>query len=125
MPGDSHAEPQVDRGPCPRRPRTNRAYCRSIGDDSQPAWDDAPDWQRSSAINGVGGILSGNTAEQSHESWLAEKEATGWKYGPVKDPDAKEHPCFVPYAQLPVEQQVEDHVFAGVIRAMHAALTSQ
>ena len=104
---------------------SNRAYCRSIGDDSQPAWDDAPEWQKSSARNGVAGILSGNTPEQSHESWLAQKEAEGWKYGPVKNPDLKEHPCFVPYAELPEAQQVKDHVFAGVIRAMHTALTSK
>ena len=23
----------------------NAAYCRSLGDDTQPSWDDAPDWQ--------------------------------------------------------------------------------
>ena len=31
----------------------NRAYCLSIGDESQPEWATAPDWQRVSAINGV------------------------------------------------------------------------
>ena len=31
----------------------NRAYCRTLGDFSQPAWVDAPEWQRNSAINGV------------------------------------------------------------------------
>lgn len=23
----------------------NRAYCQALGDDSQPAWEDAPEWQ--------------------------------------------------------------------------------
>lgn len=32
---------------------TNRVYCATLGDTSQPAWDDAPDWQRQSAIKGV------------------------------------------------------------------------
>ena len=31
----------------------NRAYCQALGDDSQPAWEVAPQWQRDSAINGV------------------------------------------------------------------------
>ena len=31
----------------------NLAYCESIGDNSQPTWELAPDWQKSSAINGV------------------------------------------------------------------------
>ena len=100
----------------------NRAYCIATGDLSQPAWEDAPDWQRSSANMGVLGVIEdGNTPEQSHESWLREKALTGWKYGPVKDPEKKEHPCFVPYAELPPEQRMKDHLFVGVVRAMALA----
>ncbi len=100
----------------------NRAYCIAIGDDSQPSWERAPDWQQSSARNGVDGALAGNTPEQSHEIWLAEKVATGWKYGPVKDPDLKEHPCMVPYADLPAEQRAKDALFLAVVRAVASAL---
>jgi len=100
----------------------NRIYCQANGDDSQPTWEAAPDWQKSSAINGVRGALSGNTPEQSHESWLAEKSATGWKYGLVKDPEKKEHPCFVPYAELPPAQQQKDHLFIATVKAMFEAL---
>lgn len=100
----------------------NRAYCIALGDGSQPSWEEAPDWQRSSALQGVTGALNGATPEQSHESWLAEKYATGWKYGPVKDPEKKEHPCFVPYAELPPEQRQKDLLFVTTVRAMAAAL---
>lgn len=100
----------------------NRAYCLALGDTSQPAWEDAPEWQRSSAVNGIKGVLAGNGPEESHQSWLAEKEAAGWKFGPVKNPDAKEHPCFVPYAELPASQKQKDHVFVGVATAMIHAL---
>lgn len=99
----------------------NRAWCLSHGDMSQPSWDDAPEWQRSSALLGVRGVASGNTPEQSHEGWLEQKRADGWKWGPVKDPSAKEHPCFVPYADLPPEQKAKDHIFVGVVRAVLAA----
>lgn len=102
----------------------NRAYCRSIGDHSQPSWDDAPEWQRESAMNGIAGALGGNTPEQSHESWMAEKVATGWKYGPVKDPEAKEHPCMVPYSELPESQRVKDHLYLAVVKAAASALGS-
>lgn len=97
----------------------NRAYCRTLGDESQVSWYDAPEWQRASAINGVEGILNGTITkpEQSHESWLAEKERTGWKYGPVKDSEKKEHPCFVPYGELPPEQQTKDAIFFSIVRA--------
>lgn len=98
----------------------NRAYCASQGDHTQPAWEDAPEWQRSSAIKGVAFTLDNPDAEpsDSHNSWLAEKEADGWKYGPVKDPDAKEHPCYVPYDQLPPEQKAKDYLFQAVVRAL-------
>lgn len=97
----------------------NRAYCVTLGDNSQVSFDDAPDWQRSSAEDGVKGIIEGRITKpsQSHESWLAEKERTGWKYGPVKDADKKEHPCYVPYEQLPPEQQVKDAIFFAIVRA--------
>ena len=98
----------------------NRAYCVALGDNSQVAWEDAPEWQRQSAINGVNGVLSGNSPEQSHESWSAEKLATGWKYGPEKDPEKKEHPCLVPYAELPMDQRFKDDIFVAVVRAVAA-----
>jgi hypothetical protein len=100
----------------------NRAYCIALGDMSQPGWDDAPDWQKSSARNGVAGALAGNTPEQSHEAWLADKRAAGWTYGPVKDPEKKEHPCFVPYADLPTSQRAKDALFVSTVREMAKAL---
>lgn len=101
----------------------NRAYCLALGDQSQPSWEDAPEWQRTSAINGVRGVLlDGNSPKQSHESWLREKHATGWRYGPVKDPEKKEHPCCVPYEELPPEQKVKDDVFVNVVKNVAIAL---
>jgi len=102
----------------------NRAYCIAIGDTSQVSWDDAPEWQRSSAMNGVRGVIAGNGPEQSHESWLAEKASTGWKYGPIKDPAAKEHPCFVPYAELPPEQKAKDTIYVAVVKAVLGAFSA-
>lgn len=98
----------------------NAAYCRAIGDDSQPRWDSAPEWQKQSAIKGVEFHLAKPDASPSasHEAWLAEKERDGWKYGPVKDPETKEHPCFVPYDQLPVEQRAKDFLFKQVIHSV-------
>ncbi len=97
----------------------NRAYCISIGDHSQPTWDGAPDWQKNSAINGVNYHLANpdSKPEDSHNNWMAEKQRDGWKYGPEKNPETKEHPCFVPYDELPKEQQVKDLLFIAVVRS--------
>ncbi|PLR84654.1 hypothetical protein CVD25_01065 [Bacillus canaveralius] len=94
----------------------NRAYCLSLGDESQPKWEDAPQWQRDSAINGVEFHLNNETTpEQSHENWMKDKVADGWVYGEVKDPEKKTHPCMVPYAQLPLEQRTKDYLFKAVV----------
>jgi hypothetical protein len=100
--------------------QVNRAYCLAIGDSSQHHWDDAPDWQQESAINGVKAHLENPrmTPEMSHEAWMADKEKAGWKYGPIKDVDKKEHPCFVPYKYLPVVQRTKDYLFASVVKAL-------
>lgn len=98
----------------------NRAYCATLGDCSQAAFDDAPEWQIQSAMRGVMFHADNPDAKpcDSHNSWLAEKTADGWKWGPVKDADKKEHPCFVPYEELPIEQQKKDALFIGVVRAL-------
>lgn len=98
----------------------NRAYCLALGDDSQPTWDDAPEWQRTSAINGVRFHLDNPTAgpSASHESWYDEKVAAGWIYGPVKDPAKREHPCMVPFHELPAEQRLKDSLFVAVAQAL-------
>lgn len=100
----------------------NRAYCIALGDASQMPWDEAPEWQKTSVRKGVIGALCGNTPEQSHESWLDEMRATGWTYGPVKDADRREHPCFVPYADLPEAQRRKDALFLAVVLALDVAL---
>lgn len=100
----------------------NRQHCQSIGDGSQLPWDQAPAWQRTSAIHGVAFHIDNPDAgpSGSHENWYRVKEADGWKYGPVKDVAKKEHPCMVPYSQLPPEQRVKDDIFVAIVRALSA-----
>lgn len=98
----------------------NRAYCRALGDESQPAWENAPDWARESAINGVQFHLDNPLSSpiDSHENWMREKVEAGWVYGEVKDPEAKTHPCLLPYHALPEEQRLKDSLFIAVVRAL-------
>ena len=84
----------------------NRAYCQALGDDSQVPWEEAPDWQRDSALKGAALHVRHHSAgpAASHESWMAQKIAEGWTWGPIKDPVAKQHPCIMPFDALPQEQ---------------------
>lgn len=100
----------------------NAAYCLSLGDDSQKPWDEAPDWQKESAIKGVEFILANPDAPVSatHDSWTEQKLADGWVYGETKDEEAKTHPCLVPFEELPLEQKAKDHLFAAVVSSLSA-----
>ncbi len=103
----------------------NRAYCQTLGDDSQLPWEEAPGWQRASAILGVSFHLAnpGSKPKDSHNEWLKEKEVTGWKYGSIKDPIKKEHPCIMPYEKLPDSQKAKDSLFIGVVNALRDYVT--
>jgi hypothetical protein len=100
----------------------NRIYCEAIGDTSQVHWEDAPPWQRQSAIAGVTKALDGCTPEQQHDAWCADKRRDGWIWGAVKDAGKLTHPCLVPYADLPEAQRRKDGLYQAVVRAMAAAL---
>ena len=97
----------------------NRAVQIETGDPAvSPHWDDAPQWQRDSAVEGVEKALAGATPEELHESWCEFKRNDGWVYGEVKDADAKTHPCLVPYAELPADQRVKDALFQSVVQIL-------
>ena len=100
--------------------QANKAYCETIGDSTQSDWEQAPEWQQQSAINGVKYRLQYPDATpcDMHRSWMREKVEQGWIYGPVKDADLKEHPCLVPYSELPKEQQIKDHLFSNIVKAL-------
>ncbi|MEU3000187.1 RyR domain-containing protein [Streptomyces sp. NPDC006995] len=97
----------------------NRAWQQITGDPvPSPAWDEAPAWQRDSAIDGVRHALNGATPAQLHQSWCDAKRADGWRHGAVKDEQARTHPCLVPYGDLPDEQLRKDSLFAAVVSAL-------
>jgi len=97
----------------------NKAFCEHLGDTSQPTWEEAPDWQKQSAMNGVRYHLENPDSKpsDSHNNWMSEKKADGWVYGEVKDPEKKEHPCLVEYEELPKDQQAKDSLFIAVVRS--------
>lgn len=101
---------------------TNRAYCLTISDNSQKPWEEAEQWQRDSALQGVKFALDNPNAPASaqHEAWFEAKHRDGWTWGPHKDPGRKEHPCMVPYAELPPEQRLKDHLFRAIVAAFVA-----
>ncbi|HEV8070382.1 MAG TPA: RyR domain-containing protein [Planctomycetaceae bacterium] len=52
--------------------------------------------------------LTERLAENSHDQWARQRIKDGWKYGPRRDDAKKEHPCLIPYAELPESEKEYD-----------------
>lgn len=52
--------------------------------------------------------LTENLAENTHEIWAKQRLEEGWKYGEERNDKRKEHPCLVPYAELPEPEKQYD-----------------
>lgn len=98
----------------------NAALCDSIGEEANPRWDEAPEWQRQSSISGVRFNLENPAAQPDaiHENWMRERLEEGWRYGQVKDEKARTHPFLVPFEQLPPEQKAKDSLLKAIALAL-------
>lgn len=52
--------------------------------------------------------LSEQLARNTHETWARQRLKDGWRYGPERDDARKEHPCLVPYDDLPESEKQYD-----------------
>lgn len=62
-----------------------------------------------------------NLARNVHEVWAAKRFADGWTCGPQRDDARKEHPCLIPYEQLPDSEKTYDReIVTHTIKALLA-----
>ena len=96
-----------------------RALQKATGDpEPVPSWEAATEEQRRSTMVSVSRALAGASPEEVHDEWRADRDAAGWTWGPVKDSDARRHPCLIPYDQLPAVEQTKDKLFLAVVAAL-------
>lgn len=56
-------------------------------------------------------------AENVHEVWAKSRIDQGWTYGPERSDVLKQHPCLVPYDELPeVEKAYDRYTALGTLR---------
>lgn len=56
-------------------------------------------------------------AKNVHEVWAQGRLSEGWKYGPERNDALREHPCLVPYEDLPeVEKEYDRNTAFGTLR---------
>jgi len=100
--------------------QANKAYCETLGDTSQPSWEDAPEELKTSAIEGVNSRIKHPmiAPAQLHNLWMQKKLEDGWHYGETKDAEQKTHPCLKPWRELPVAERLKDVLFIQVVTAL-------
>ena len=97
-----------------------RAWQKANGETGAPPWSRAPEWMKDASREAVLWRIANPKAPSSaqHDQWMAQKLASGWKYGRVKNGVKKTHPMLVPYAQLPETERRKDALEAALIRAL-------
>lgn len=56
-------------------------------------------------------------AENIHDIWAAGRLAEGWRWGPARDDEKRQHPCLIPYGELPeAEKEYDRRTAEGTIR---------
>jgi hypothetical protein len=59
-------------------------------------------------------------AKNVHEVWAQSRLSEGWKYGPERNDALREHPCLVPYEELPeVEKEYDRNTALGTLKLIH------
>lgn len=77
-------------------------------------WEQRDEYFRENMIKAVNLQCGPNrvtSPEELHNRWVSAYEKMGWKYGPVRNVEKKEHPDMVPFNELGKLEQDKDFVF--------------
>jgi hypothetical protein len=97
------------------------AYSKSLGDSKAiPSWDKATEEEKEAVTKSV--ILHIGSVDaypaENHNAWVKERVDSGWVFGEVEDEKKKTHPFILPFDQLPIEQQIKEHLLRGIVQSM-------
>jgi RyR domain len=60
-------------------------------------------------------------ARNAHDNWARQRVADGWRFGPERNDQKKEHPCLIPYDELPeAEKEYDRKVATETLKAILA-----
>ncbi len=65
--------------------------------------------------------LTERLARNAHDVWARQRLADGWRWGPRRNDDTREHPCLLSYDELPdSEREYDRQVALGTLRTILA-----
>ena len=56
--------------------------------------------------------LTETLARNTHDTWARKRMIEGWTYGPERNDKRRQHPCLVPYEELPDSEKEYDRRIA-------------
>jgi hypothetical protein len=61
----------------------------------------------------------------AHDLWWETYKELGWRYGPLRDPEAKTHPDMVPFEDLGAQEQIKDAVYLALCEIAARFITTR
>ncbi|MEO1321835.1 MAG: RyR domain-containing protein [Pseudomonadota bacterium] len=97
-----------------------RTWSTAHGQPDLPDWKMAPDWMKESTFASIRFVLENPEADAGaqHVQWMEQRQAQGWRYGPVRDEEEMTHPMLVPFEQLPIMEQKKDDLVTAIVKAL-------
>jgi ryanodine receptor 2 len=88
---------------------------------SNPAYQPAPIDVSHTELPEEAENLIERLAENAHEVWARQRLDQGWRYGPRRNDEKKEHPCLIAYEELPEsEKDVDRQAVITTLKAIVA-----
>jgi len=98
----------------------NRVYCQMTGSKSRQKWEKLSADDHHFLADGVTWVMENLdcTPEEVHNQWVKSMLAAGWTHGGVVDRIVRTHTNLRPFDQLIEREQLKDHLYLGVVKAM-------
>lgn len=97
-----------------------RAWSMAHAQSDMPAWENAPEWMKTSTRESVQFVLENPNAGPGaqHAQWMGQRMKAGWAYGAERDDDLKQHPMLVPFEALPEFEKQKDALVCAIVGAL-------
>ena len=97
----------------------HKIYCHQVGRMGEKGWNEAPEYQRRNAVQGVRQVQANPLIEPAeiHAQWVERKKQQGWKPGDM-NAAAKTSNCLVPFEELEPGYQAKPILFLAIVKAL-------
>lgn len=95
------------------------AYCKTMGLETQPVWEELTEEHKDTIISSVKQILDGDikTVEESHDNFVKFKKSSGWVYGKEYSRKLKTSPRICEFVEMGMNDTVKEVLFFECVKS--------